>query len=299
METTRPLDESPAIEQSDPVDVSRRCVELGHPPLVLSLFPGVDLLGRAFSAAGFCVVAGPDLILDQRIEDFRATPGRFDGVIGGPPCQNYSDANRRRVTAEGDRLVREFLRVVDEARPTWFLMENVRNVPDVRLQGYSVQRLDCSDWEFGGRTGRLRHIQFGHRDGWIIRPARTITDRPVTPVPTLTTAPAGAGDRYSRRCAKMGLTPLALSSFTPAARRRVIGNGVPWGMGCALAEAVRAAGPVTPNDCRCGCGRLVTRAGSHASVACRQRTSRRRRGHFRSVGLFIQDDHPDRHTAAG
>jgi hypothetical protein len=31
--------------------------------LVLSLFPGIDLFGRGFEAAGFCVVRGPDLIL--------------------------------------------------------------------------------------------------------------------------------------------------------------------------------------------------------------------------------------------
>lgn len=257
--------------------------QIESPHLVLSLFPGIDLLGRAFHASGFCVVAGPDLILDQRVEDFSAPPGRFDGIIGGPPCVNYSDANRYRDTAEGDRLVSEFLRVVDEARPTWWLMENVRNVPHVRLRGYAVQRLDCSDWEFGGSTGRLRHIQFGHREGHIIRPARTSSERPVTPVPTLTTAPAGAADRYSRRCAKMGIAPLALGCFTPAARRRVIGNGVPWGMGCALARAVAGAGPVTPTDCVCGCGRSTRRAGSHAGVACRQRTSRRRRSHIREL----------------
>jgi DNA (cytosine-5)-methyltransferase 1 len=278
--------ESPAIAESRPQTVTHAGFELGHAlvqsrPLVLSLFPGVDLLGRAFAAAGFCVVAGPDLILDQRIEDFHAPPGRFDGVIGGPPCQNYSDANRYRDSAEGDRLVLEFLRVIEESRPTWWLMENVRNVPHVALRGYTVQRLDCTDWEFGGRTGRLRHIQYGHRDGWIIRPVRTFTERPVTPVPTLTTAAAGAADRYSRRCAKMGIPPLSLGSFTPAARRRVIGNGVPWGMGCALALAVSRSGPVTPADCVCGCGRAARRAGSHATVACRQRTSRRRRSHIR------------------
>lgn len=291
----RPAGESPFLEESPAIEQSRPGVELGHtprtchaapgasPPLVLSLFPGVDLLGRAFAAAGCCVVTGPDLILDQRIEDFHAPPGRFDGVIGGPPCQHYSDANRYRNPAEGDRLVLEFLRVVHEAQPEWWLMENVRNVPHVRLPGYAVQRLDCWDWEFGGRTGRLRHIQFGHREGWVIRPARESGRRRVTPVPTVTTAPAGPGDSYGRRCAKMGFAPLTLSAFTPAARRRVIGNGVPWGMGLALAAAVLARGPVTPTDCVCGCGRVVGRAGSHATVACRQRTSRRRRGHGREL----------------
>lgn len=257
--------------------------------LVLSLFPGIDLLGRAFSAAGYSVVLGPDLLWDSRVEDFHVPSHRFDGVIGGPPCTEYSDANRRRNTAEGDRLVRHFLRIVDQARPTWWLLENVRNVPDVELSHYKVQRLDVLDTDFGGRQSRLRHIQFGHRDGWIIRPqrapSRTCDGRPVTAVPTLTTAPAGPGDRHGRRCAKQGFPTLPLRSLTPTARRRVIGNGVPLAIGASLAAAVSRAGPVTNEDCVCGCGRPVSAAARHATAACRKRMERRRRGHTRAVTL--------------
>jgi DNA (cytosine-5)-methyltransferase 1 len=253
--------------------------------LILSLFPGVDLFGRAFHQAGHAVVLGPDLLMDTRIEDFHVPPGRFNGVIGGPPCTNYSDANRRRDTEEGDRLVRHFLRVVDEARPDWWLMENVRNVPDVKLRHYHVQRLDCLDLDFGGRQTRLRHIQFGHRDGWIIRPVRTSSPRRVTPVPTLTTAPAGPGDRHCRRCEKQGFPTLPLRTFTPTARRRAIGNGVPFAIGLSLARAVTCAGPVTAADCVCLCGRQVEPPRSHATAACRKRMERRRRGHTRVITL--------------
>lgn len=38
--------------------------------LVLSLFPGLDLLGTAFTAAGFSVVRGPDPLYNSRIENF-------------------------------------------------------------------------------------------------------------------------------------------------------------------------------------------------------------------------------------
>ena len=38
--------------------------------VVLSLFPGADLLGRAFEQLGFCVVRGPELLLGQDIRDF-------------------------------------------------------------------------------------------------------------------------------------------------------------------------------------------------------------------------------------
>lgn len=249
--------------------------------LILSLYPGIDVLGRAFAAAGYAVVLGPDLILDTRIESFHVPAGRFDGVIGGPPCQNYSDANRRRDTLEGDRLLREFLRVVVEAQPRWFLIENVRNVPTVQLPGWSVQRLDITDAACGGRQRRLRHIQFGHRAGWIIRPARTIGARPVTPA--VLTNNDNPHDRFCRRLSRQGFDApsapqLSLRSFTSSARARAIGNAVPWRVSLALAIAVSQSGPVTPADCLCGCGRPITPLAKAATAACRKRLQRHRTG---------------------
>jgi DNA (cytosine-5)-methyltransferase 1 len=58
--------------------------------LVLSLFPGIGLLDRAFEEVGFCVVRGPDVLWGGDIHRFRPPAGRFDGVIGGPPCQAFS-----------------------------------------------------------------------------------------------------------------------------------------------------------------------------------------------------------------
>lgn len=259
--------------------------QVDHMDLVLSLFPGVDLLGRAFTSCGFCVVLGPDLLWDARVEQFHVPSHKFDGVIGGPPCTEYSDANRNRDTEEGDRLVREFLRVVWEAKPTWFLMENVRNVPDVQLDHYFVQRIDMDDRDFGGRQSRLRHIQFGHINNVLLRPVRTARSRPVTAVPTVTTAPCGPGDRHCRRLCKQGFGSLPLRSLTPGARRRVIGNGVPFSIGESLARAIALAGPVTDSDCVCRCGRRVTPPARHATAACRKRMERRRRGHTRVVTL--------------
>jgi DNA (cytosine-5)-methyltransferase 1 len=60
------------------------------PQLVLSLFPGIGLLDMAFEEAGFCVVRGPDVLFGGDIRRFHPLPGRFDGVIGGPPCQWFS-----------------------------------------------------------------------------------------------------------------------------------------------------------------------------------------------------------------
>lgn len=254
--------------------------------LVLSLFPGIDILGRGFADRGFCVVRGPDLILDERIEDFPApSPGRFDGIIGGPPCQNYSDANRLRRPEEGDRLVLEFLRCIDGARPKWFLMENVRNVPDVRPRGYQVQRLDLTDCECGGKQKRLRHIQFGSLDGSIIRPVRTKGTRPVTPAVLCRTT---ANDRHSRRLARQSAPMLPLRSLTAPARTRAVGNAVPWTMATTLALAVAERGPITDSDCVCGCGRAIAGSQSHATASCRKRMQRRREGQGRILATPAQ-----------
>jgi len=66
--------------------------------LVLSLFSGIGLLDRAFKEKGFFVVSAGDLILGQDIRDFHAVAGKFDGVIGGSPCQDFSTLNRNHRT---------------------------------------------------------------------------------------------------------------------------------------------------------------------------------------------------------
>ncbi len=76
--------------------------------MILSLFPGIGLLDRAFEDVGFCVVRGPDKIWGGEIRKFHAQRGHFAGVIGGPPCQKFSLANRNRDIAGGMELVNEF-----------------------------------------------------------------------------------------------------------------------------------------------------------------------------------------------
>jgi DNA (cytosine-5)-methyltransferase 1 len=250
--------------------------------LVLSLFPGIDLLGRAFEASGFSVVRGADMILDQAIEQSHYPPGKFDGIIGGPPCQNYSDANRHRDRAEGDRLVRHFLRIVSETLPSWFLMENVRNVPNIEIPPYFVQRLHLTDHECGGKQRRLRAIQFGTLDGSIIRPLRTNRSRPVTPA--VLCRMTNKHDRHSRRLTNQGAPRLPLRALTSQARARALGNAVPYKMALSLAQAVASRAPATHQDCPCRCGR-VTRRGTQATASCRKRMERQRKKQYRVLRI--------------
>ncbi len=146
-------------------------VQLSHAAashLILSLFPGAGLLDRGFEQAGFCVVRGPDTLLGQRIEDFHAPAGHFAGVIGGPPCQDFSRARRHPPTGHGLRMLTEFARVVTEAQPAWWLMENVPQVPDLRISGYVVQRFNCYAVEFGVWQKRNRSFAGVVRSAWAV-----------------------------------------------------------------------------------------------------------------------------------
>lgn len=249
--------------------------------LVLSLFPGIDLFGRAFRTEGFCVVAGPDKLLGDDVRTFHGFPNRFDGIIGGPPCQDWSCANTHRRRKQlpptnGLAMLGEFVRIVGECAPEWFLMENVPNVPDVSPPGYSVQRFDLTDLECGGRQRRLRHFQFGHRDGWIIRPQRGHTSRATRFAPCVDTK---ASDRaFAELCRLQGLGgPLQLIGWNRTGKRTAVGNGVPITMGRILAQAVAKRSPPAADDCLCGCGRRVTGKQLQATAACRKRMERKRR----------------------
>lgn len=53
--------------------------------------------------------------------------GSIDVVIGGPPCQGFSNANRQHSTliSMNNRLVKEYVRAIVELQPKAFVMENV------------------------------------------------------------------------------------------------------------------------------------------------------------------------------
>src|SRR5687768_2970412 len=121
--------------------------------LVLSLFPGIGLLDMAFEEAGFCVVRGPDTLWGGDIKQFHPPANRFDGLIGGPPCQAFSRL-RHLVEHNGlkvaENLIPEFERCVREAQPTWFLMENVPAAPMPYIPGYAVTSMRLNNRWVGG-----------------------------------------------------------------------------------------------------------------------------------------------------
>lgn len=241
--------------------------------LVLSLFPGIGLLDRAFEEIGFAVVRGPDLIWGGDVKRFKAPLGRFDGIIGGPPCQAFSQL-RHIVEANGfqtaPNLIPEFERIVSETQPTWFAMENVPAAPIPAVDGYQVHtQIVCDHW-VGGLTGRERRFSFGTRDGRKlaidtlalhsidVEPAVTcdLRRRPVALGGSGKRKPNESGGRTSSLNRGAGAETLERMmelqglpedffgehhAFTQSAKKRMVGNGVPFQMGLAIARAVASA----------------------------------------------------------
>lgn len=154
--------------------------------LVLSLFPGLGLLDMAFEQEGFCVVRGPDLLWGGDIRRFSPPAGVFGLVIGGPPCQAFSRLrylNPNAGTRHGN-LIPEFERVVREARPRAFLMENVPEAPEPEVPGYVVRSLvlnnrwmDTGDG-IGAEQHRVRRFSFGTEEGLPLRVEVAVFESP-------------------------------------------------------------------------------------------------------------------------
>jgi DNA (cytosine-5)-methyltransferase 1 len=261
-------------------------VQLSHAAasrLVLSLFPGAGLLDRGFEQAGFCVVRGPDTVFGQRIEDFHATCGHFAGVIGGPPCQDFSRARRAPPTGHGVRMLAEFARVVTEAAPLWWLMENVPQVPDLHVPGYAVQRFNCFAYEFGLKQRRNRCFQFGSLDGVKLVVPRLAPSHFGPWAETITTK---HGHRnFADLCELQGLPRnFHLPGLSRTAQIRCVANGVPVPMARGVAEAIRDRRVTDQRLCVCGCGRPLTGPARQqsATAACRKRIERSRRQVWRT-----------------
>lgn len=60
-------------------------------------------------------------------DDILRRHGPIDVVIGGPPCQGFSNANRQKNHAINlnNRLVKEYVRAVCQLQPKVFVLENV------------------------------------------------------------------------------------------------------------------------------------------------------------------------------
>ncbi|MEM3587102.1 MAG: DNA cytosine methyltransferase [Candidatus Jordarchaeaceae archaeon] len=69
--------------------------------------------------------------------------GEVDVLTGGPPCQPFSTAGRRQgLNDPRSSPLREFIRVINEARPKAFVMEEVTGILNARLRHIPIKNRD-------------------------------------------------------------------------------------------------------------------------------------------------------------
>lgn len=239
--------------------------------LVLSLFPGIDLFGRAFELEGFYVVRGPDIIYGHDVRTWSTLRGKFDIVIGGPPCKSFSSVNRWGPLPTQGNLIPEFERLVEEAQPTAFVMENVQEAPLPHVENYAIKDYVLDSWEYGANQSRKRRFSFGYRHNGELSTFPFVPEEPLPkhqrepdPFPTILASEGKyptdcAGRRKLGRkltleevCKLQGFPELASAwCFVPRgkAKRKIyrkeieyelVGNGVERRVGQVVARAVRS-----------------------------------------------------------
>jgi DNA (cytosine-5)-methyltransferase 1 len=110
----------------------------------------------------------------QDIRNLTGCRGDFTGitgVIGGPPCQGSSIINTKRNPDDPrNEVMGDFMRLVDEIQPRFFVMENVPGVPKERKEsviragtdaGYCVTSTYMNAAEYGAAQTRKRWIVVG------------------------------------------------------------------------------------------------------------------------------------------
>lgn len=154
---------------------------LGHcdPPIGVSLFSGAGGFDLGFAQAGFDVrvmvenekTACDTLRLNMNAFDDHTEPtiieedirevgtsqileaadvgvGGITAIYGGPPCQGFSLAGNRDPDDERNALYLEMVRIVHQAKPVYFVMENVPGL--ATMEDGEVIKQVCDEFRQGG-----------------------------------------------------------------------------------------------------------------------------------------------------
>lgn len=161
---------------------------------IVSLFSGSGGLDLGFEKSGFDIIWAneydksiwetyeknhPNTVLDRRsIVDVDSTDiPECEGIIGGPPCQSWSEAGSLRgIEDKRGQLFYDFIRIIRDKQPKFFLAENVSGMLAPRHQealsnikklfeecGYNLSFKLLNSSDFGVPQDRLRVFFIGIR----------------------------------------------------------------------------------------------------------------------------------------
>ena len=169
-------------------------------PKAVALFCGAGGLSLGFKRAGFEILFASDIdhdavttyrthvpSTDVREGDIKTLdpailPKNVDILLGGPPCQGFSSAGQKFWADARNKLLAEYVRVLNAVRPKWFLMENVEGlltawdgqyiseaVKAFLSLGYNVAMEKIYAHAYGVPQRRKRVILVGNRLGHIFK----------------------------------------------------------------------------------------------------------------------------------
>jgi DNA (cytosine-5)-methyltransferase 1 len=105
-------------------------------------------------------------LLKEYASHLKSLRGSIDLLVGGPPCQGFSSAGRRKHDDPRNALVADYLKVVDLLRPRALLIENVRGFTmdfnkEARIQNYATYVRQALSPQFKVYDQLLDLSQFG------------------------------------------------------------------------------------------------------------------------------------------
>jgi len=215
--------------------------------LLLSVYPGLDLLGRSFEKYGYTILRGPDLLWGGDNRSFHPPASLFEGIIGGPPCQ-WSSQLAKLGNVKTSDLTHDFLRIVEEAKPEWAVMENVRGLLRAGIMPSDWSAIRLRDWDCGGNTFRTR-IFWVWPATLILEPAKR-SGKPEYSVLAHSWKGHNSANKKMRmhsnlsieRAAELQGYPELAEPLKPLGKRyavHLLGNGVPKAMGRYIAREIR------------------------------------------------------------
>ena len=132
---------------------------------IISLFTGAYGLDLGFELAGFRITVALDISEDSYrnlkanrpkipfllgdikrfstadiLKEAELKPGEVDVITGGPPCQPFSPAGKRQSLKDPRAApLMDFIRVIKEARPKIFIMEEVPGILSARIKHVPIK----------------------------------------------------------------------------------------------------------------------------------------------------------------
>lgn len=177
-------------------------MEKFHNPTVLDLFCGAGGFSAGFEQAGFKILAGIDsapyalgtfysnhdadaynldlsaLSPEEVLAEVGFAPNDVDVVIGGPPCQGHSGQGKQDSDDARNKLMDDYLDILEHVQPRAFVMENVPGIQKtdggvflagvldrVKKMGYNIDSGVLDADQFGVPQTRSRYFLVGFRGG--------------------------------------------------------------------------------------------------------------------------------------